>query len=74
MADDQPQSDNQGSDENLQHPRRIRLPGFLIEQDIGLGDVIKRFTSSVGITPCGGCEQRAASLNDWMVFGRDKRR
>ncbi len=51
-------------------PRRVRLPGFLIEEEIGLGDAIKRATYAMGIKPCGGCEQRAAALNRWMRFSR----
>ncbi|HWT00263.1 MAG TPA: hypothetical protein VN256_08445 [Pyrinomonadaceae bacterium] len=54
-------------------PHRVRLPGFVSDEDVGLGDVIKRATYAVGIKPCGGCEQRAAALNRWMVFsGRRK--
>jgi hypothetical protein len=49
---------------------RVRLPGFLIEEEIGLGDVIKKTTYAMGIRPCGGCEQRAAALNRWMTFTR----
>jgi hypothetical protein len=49
---------------------RVRLPGFLIEQEVGLGDVIKRASAVVGIRPCGGCEKRAAALNRWMTFTR----
>ncbi len=49
---------------------RVRLPGFLIEEEIGLGDVIKRATFAMGIKPCGGCEKRAAALNRWMHFTR----
>lgn len=53
---------------------RISLPGFLGKQEeIGLGDVIKRVTSAIGIKPCVGCEQRAAVLNRWMVFSRVRR-
>jgi len=48
------------------HQRRIRLPGFLIEEEIGLGDAIKRITYSAGIRPCTGCEGRAAALNGWL--------
>jgi hypothetical protein len=48
--------------------RPIRLPGFLNEQDIGLGDVIQRATSYAGIKACGGCQRRAATLNRWFVF------
>lgn len=51
-------------------PHRVRLPGFIIDEEIGLGDVIKRATSYFGIKPCGGCERRAAALNRWMLFTR----
>jgi hypothetical protein len=51
-------------------PHRVRLPGFLIEEEIGLGDAIKRATYAMGIKPCGGCEKRAAALNRWMQFSR----
>lgn len=55
-------------------PHRVRLPGFVTDEDIGLGDTIKRATSTVGIRPCGGCNRRAAALNRWMVFsGRNPR-
>ena len=55
-------------------PYRVRLPGFVSEEDVGLGDAIKRATSTVGIIPCGGCGRRAAALNRWMVFsGRHPR-
>ena len=47
---------------------RIRLPGFLLEEEIGLGDVVKRVTYGLGIEPCGSCEKRAAVLNRWMHF------
>ena len=49
-------------------PYRVRLPGFVSDEDIGLGDAIKRATYALGIKPCGGCEQRAATLNRWFVF------
>lgn len=49
-------------------PYRVRLPGFISDKEVGLGDVIKRATSAVGIKPCGGCARRAAGLNRWMVF------
>jgi hypothetical protein len=54
-------------------PRRVRLPGFVSDEDIGLGDTIKHVTYALGIRPCGGCERRAAALNRWFVFaGRTK--
>jgi len=49
-------------------PYRVRLPGFVIEKEVGLGDVIKRATSALGIRNCAGCERRAAVLNRWFVF------
>ena len=49
-------------------PYRVRLPGFITDKEVGLGDVIKRATYAVGIKPCGGCASRAATLNRWMVF------
>jgi hypothetical protein len=49
-------------------PYRVSLPGFLADQDIGLGDALKRLTHFVGISPCGGCESRAETLNRWVYF------
>lgn len=51
-------------------PHRVRLPGFLVEEEIGLGDVVKRATYAMGIKPCGGCQTRATAMNRWMVFSR----
>lgn len=51
-------------------PHRVRLPGFLIEEETSLGDLIKKATYAMGIKPCGGCEKRAATLNRWMTFTR----
>jgi len=49
-------------------PHRLTLPRFLLKYEIGLGDLIKRMTSAVGIKPCVGCERRAATLNRWLVL------
>lgn len=49
-------------------PRRIRVPGFLVDQEIGLGNAIKRVTSSIGVRPCSGCERRAAQMNRRVVL------
>ena len=46
----------------------MRLPGFVNEQDVGLGDAVKRVTSYIGIKPCAGCNRRATALNRWFVF------
>jgi hypothetical protein len=64
-------SEDKDSPDQIKHtPHRVRLPGFINDEEIGLGDVIKRATSYLGIQPCGGCEHRAAVLNRWMVFTR----
>lgn len=55
-------------------PYQVRLPGFISDKDIGLGEVVTRATSLMGVKPCGGCKQRAAALNRWLVFsGRHTR-
>lgn len=51
-------------------PRRVRLPGFVSPDDLGLGDAVKRVTTWAGVRPCGGCERRAAALNRRVVFTR----
>ena len=62
--------DREAGGKRKRQPYRVRLPGFVKEEEVGLGDVIKRATSSAGIRPCGGCLGRAATLNRWMVFTR----
>jgi hypothetical protein len=49
------------------------LPLFVSDHPVGLGDVVKRATSSIGIKPCGGCAERAARMNGRVAFtGRRK--
>jgi hypothetical protein len=49
-------------------PRRVRLPRIVTDDDIGLGDVVKRVTTAVGVRPCMGCAKRAEALNRRLVF------
>jgi len=49
-------------------PHRVRLPGFITDEEVGLGDVVKRATSYLRIQPCGGCARRADALNRWLLF------
>ena len=44
----------------------VRLPRFILEEPVGLGQVVKRATSAVGLKPCGPCAQRAARLDQWL--------
>jgi hypothetical protein len=57
-----------GLDRSDNPPYRVRLPGFVRDEEIGLGDVIKRVTSHLGMQPCGGCGRRAEALNRWLVL------
>jgi hypothetical protein len=68
MSREEAKSDQKEKGER--QPYRVRFPRFITDEEMGLGDVIKRATSSVGIRPCGGCERRAAALNRWLVFSR----
>lgn len=55
--------------EHLGHkPFHVRMPGFVHDEDIGLGQAIKYVTSRAGIRPCGGCERRAAALDRRVVL------
>ena len=47
---------------------QVRLPRFMITRDVGLGDVVKKGTSSVGIQPCSACRKRARTLNRLLRF------
>ncbi len=49
-------------------PYRVRLPAFIVNEEIGLGDVVSRAASYVGIKPCGGCRGRSETLNSRLAF------
>jgi hypothetical protein len=53
---------------------RVPLPGFMVKKDIGLGHIVKRATSTLGIKPCASCAKRAAALDKWVVVGPGKRK
>jgi hypothetical protein len=66
---------NDNNHETERQAHHLRLPGFIIDDDVGLGDAVKRITHAVGVRPCGGCAQRAATLNHWLVFsGRHRKK
>jgi hypothetical protein len=50
----------------------VSLPRFLVTEPIGAGTLVKRVTSSVGITPCVPCERRASQMNRFLSFGPTK--
>jgi hypothetical protein len=45
---------------------RVRLPQFIVTEPVGLGQIVKRATSAVGVRPCAPCEQREARLDHWL--------
>jgi hypothetical protein len=60
--------DSNKSSASKRLPHQIRLPGFISDEEVGLGDVIKSAASYFGAQVCGGCEQRRVAVNHWMVF------
>jgi len=72
MAENPESSQTKGRGE-LRPRHSVRLPGFIADQPVGLGDAIKRAISLAGIQPCAGCVQRAHRLNSWLAFtGRQR--
>jgi hypothetical protein len=65
-----PANEKPSANNSNDQPFRIRLPGFIRDEEIGFGDVVRRVTYAAGIRPCGGCEKRAAALNRRVVFTR----
>ena len=72
MKKEQEQRDVLEETEDTRH--RVRLPGFVSDEEVGLGDVIKRATYAIGLKSCGGCERRAATLNRWVSFSGRRRK
>ena len=66
--------DKDKSQQSKQVAHRVRLPGFITDEEIGLGDVIKRTSAYLRIKPCGGCERRAAALDRWLAFTHRSRK
>jgi hypothetical protein len=64
---DEEQKNDRAAERRTQ-PYRVRLPGFVSDEEVGLGEVVKRATSTVGIRSCGGCNRRAETLNRWFAF------
>jgi len=66
MSDEQPHGREPGGSETP--ARRVRIPGFTAGTEVGLGEVIKRATTVIGMRPCRSCSERAARLDRWMTF------
>ena len=68
MRQDKPDEDSEERREI--QPFQVRLPGFIVDHEVGLGDAIKGVTFALGVKACGGCEKRASELNRWIVFSK----
>lgn len=44
-------------------PMRMLLPRWVVPRELGLGEVIKRLTGLLGISPCEACARRALALD-----------
>jgi hypothetical protein len=51
-------------------PLSFSVPGWLLKENTGLGEALKKLTRRVGIEPCHGCNERAAALDRRVVFTR----
>jgi hypothetical protein len=67
-ASEKNDASDKGEQPGEQSAHRVRLPAFITDDEIGLGDAIQRTTSYFGIPTCGGCQRRAAALNRWLAF------
>ena len=68
MTTERPDEVSDEPGEASAEPRHhVRVPG--LKDDVGLGDVVARATTRVGIKPCAPCKRRQAALNRWMSFG-----
>jgi hypothetical protein len=70
MREDDEAFDGRARAATARKPYRVRLPGFVRDDEIGLGDAVSRVAYAIGVTPCSGCARRAAALNRWMAFTR----
>jgi len=51
------------------HEKAMIVPVPLrLEQDVGLGDLMKRVAAGIGARPCQGCDRRAERLNRLVMF------
>lgn len=48
---------------------QVAFPGISPSTAIGLGDLITKATSAIGIRPCQACHERAVKLNQIAQFG-----
>jgi hypothetical protein len=52
---------------------RIRLPGGVVKDEIGLGSLLARMFAAAGVPPCADCEKRAEALDHLVVFSKENK-
>ncbi|WP_433518108.1 integrase core domain-containing protein [Nonomuraea sp. CA-143628] len=60
-----------GSSMNKTDPKpthRAVLPRFIVKEPMGLGQIVKRVTTAVGIKPCHPCEVRAECTDRMLIY------
>ena len=60
-----PSRQKRAAEEPERRPHNMRLPMFVADEPVGLGDVLKHATSTIGIRPCGGCAKRGGARTVW---------
>jgi hypothetical protein len=55
-------------------PYVVKLPGFINNDDIGLGRLVSTITSRAGVKACDGCIRRANLLDAWIVISSRRRK
>ena len=68
MTEDHDNQEEPAAESSGRQPFRVRLPGFVSGDEVGLGDVVKKATYMAGFRPCSGCQKRAAALNRLISF------
>jgi hypothetical protein len=53
-------------------PMQVRLP-IPLREPVGLGELLTRATTAVGIKPCEGCKRRARVLDRIVTVAGRKR-
>lgn len=53
-----------GANEHTREPYRVRLPRTISDEDVGLGDVLKRATFAVGVRSCAAANVALPRLTD----------
>ena len=53
---------------------RLQIGTDLVDQETGLGSLLKSAFSRMGIAPCGGCDRRAEWLDRHIVITPEQER